>query len=298
MKPLTEAEVIFEVEDSKGNKVFKVRRNTDQFGISHADFVLANELNMGTYRVRAIAAGMREEKTVTVERYVLPKFKINFKTDRNFYQPADTVKGEIQVDYFFGKPVASGRVEIKCAKFDVEYVDFQSIEGKTDEKGHYAFEVGLPKHFVGQPLEAGKASAKFEIKVVDTADHKETVTKNVPVTASPIIVAAVPESGELIPDLENKVYIVTAYADSTPAKCKVTWKNPPEGKAVTIETDEAGFGEVTLTPQANSTIKMSLVARDTQGHTGRASVELKPKQTAEKQPSLHSEAGKQPSKKT
>ena len=44
------------------------------------------------------------------------------------------------MDYFFGKPVAGGKVQIKCSKFDVAYVDFQSIEGKTDEKGHYTFE--------------------------------------------------------------------------------------------------------------------------------------------------------------
>ncbi|MHC4645741.1 MAG: MG2 domain-containing protein [Planctomycetota bacterium] len=278
MTPLANSEVTFEVEDSKGNKVFKKREETDKFGISHTDFVLANELNMGTYRIRAIAAGMKEEKTVTVERYVLPKFKINFKTDRNFYEPGDTVKGEIQVDYFFGKPVAGGKVEIECAKFDVQYVDFQSIEGKTDKQGHYTFDVRLPKDFVGQPLEAGKASVKFEIKVVDTADHKETITKNVTVTASPIIVVAVPESGELIPDLENKIYIVTTYADSTPARCKVVWTNPQARSApVLIETDEAGFGEVTVTGPKDAGITMSLTAKDAQGQTGKANVQLKPK---------------------
>ena len=279
MKPLDNAEVIFEVEDSKGNKVFKIRKNTDRFGISHTDFVLADELNMGAYRVRAIVAGAKEEKTVTVERYVLPKFKIDFKSDRSFYQPGETVKGEIQTDYFFGKPVAGGKVAIKCAKFDVAYVDFQSIEGKTDEKGHYTFEVRLPEHFVGQPLEAGKASAKFEISVIDTADHKETVTKNLTVTAAPIIVAAVPESGELVPGLENKVYIVTMYADATPAPCTVLWGNPPhQAKPITIETDEAGFGEVAFSPADDSAIKMSLTAKDAKGHTGRADVELKTKE--------------------
>jgi len=279
MKPLSEAEVIFEVEDSKGNKVFKFRKNTDRFGISHTDFVLADELNMGTYRIRAIVAGAKEEKTVTVERYVLPKFKIVFTSDRNFYQPGETIKGEIQVDYFFGKPVAGGKVEIKCSKFDVAYVDFQSIEGKTDEKGHYTFEARLPEHFVGQPLEAGKASAKFEISIIDTADHKETITKNITVTASPIIVAAVPESGELVPGLENKVYIVTTYADATPASCKVIWDNPPhQAKSISIETDEAGFGEVTFTPGDDNAIKMELTAKDAKGHTGQARVELKPKE--------------------
>ncbi|MBN1817594.1 MAG: hypothetical protein JW828_09540 [Sedimentisphaerales bacterium] len=274
MKSLADADVTFEVEDAKGNKVFKTHQKTDAYGISHTDFILANELNMGTYRIRAIAAGMKEEKTVTVQRYVLPKFKIETKTDRQFYQPGDTVRGQIQADYFFGKPVASGKVQIKCSAFDVAYTDFQEIEGKTDDTGHYTFEVKLPTHFVGQPLEAGKASAKFEIAVIDTADHKETITKNVTVTASPILIAAVPESGALIPDLENRIYIIATYADATAAACKVVWENAPQG-TMAKETDEAGFAEILVTPQAGQTISMTLTARDNKGQTGKASIELK-----------------------
>ena len=272
MKPLSDGKVVFEGEDSKGNKIFKSYKETDRFGISHTDFVLADELNMGVYKIRAIAAGMKEEKTVTVERYVLPKFKINVKTDRNFYQPGETVKGEIQVDYFFGKPVANGKVEIKCSKFDVAYMDFQVIEGTTNEQGHYDFEAKLPDHFVGQPLEAGQASAKLEIKVIDTADHKETITKNIPVTASPIIVAAVPESGELVPNLDNKVYIVTAYADSTPAGCQVTYT--VNGKTETVKTDDAGFAEIIITPKDANAVPLTLNAKDTKGQTGQAAIEL------------------------
>ena len=277
MKPLSDSEVIFEVDDSKGNKVYKSSKQTDKFGISHTDFVLADELNMGTYKIRAITAGMKEEKTVTVERYVLPKFKVNVETDRNFYQPGETVKGDIQVDYFFGKPVTSGKVEIKCSKFDVAYEDFQIIEGKTDKQGHYSFEVRLPAYFVGQPLEAGKASAKFEIKVTDTADHKESITKNIPVTASPIIIAAVPESGELVPNLENKVYIVTTYADSTPASCQVTYR--VSGVTETFETDEAGFGEIIISPKETNDVSLALNAKDTKGQAGKATVVLKTKAT-------------------
>ncbi len=277
MKPLAEAQVTFEVEDAKGNKVFKTHAETDAFGIAHTDFVLADELNMGPYRVRVIAAGSPEEKTVTVDRYVLPKFKIVMKTDRQFYEPGHTVRGKLQTDYFFGKPVAGGKVQVKCSKFDVAYTDFQVIEGRTDEAGHYEFEVKLPSHFVGQPLEAGKASAKFEITVVDTADHKETLTRNVTVTASPIIVAAVPESGALVPGLENRIYIVTTYADATPAPCTVVWEDAPGGR-MTTATDEAGFGTMVVTPQAGQAIPMTLSARDPQGQTGRATLNLEPQE--------------------
>ena len=248
MAPLARAGVLFEVEDAKGNKVFKRPVQTDDFGVSHADFVLADELNRGSYRVRAIVAGAKEEKTVTVDRYVLPKFKTEFKTDRPFYQPGETVKAELQVNYFFGKPVAGGKVQVKCSKFDVGYVDFHLLEGQTDATGHYSFDVKLPAHFVGQPLEAGKAAAKLEIAVSDTAGHKEMIARNVAVTAAPILVMAVPESGQLVPRLENRIYVVCTYADSTPARCQVVWTNAPDRKPQTIQTDEAGFGMFTYEP--------------------------------------------------
>ena len=136
----------------------------------------------------------------------------------------------------------------------------------------------MPEQFVGQPLEAGKASAKFEISVIDTADHKETITKNLSVSASPIVIAAVPESGELVPGLENKIYIVTTYADARPASCKVTWNNPPDGGRRTVATDEAGFAEIALTPGEGNAPEISLTAEDAKGHRGQAKVQLKIKE--------------------
>ena len=66
-RPLT-----FELEDSRGNKVFKKATQTDRFGVASADFTLADEVNLGAYHLRANGA----EITVNVDRYVLPKFKV------------------------------------------------------------------------------------------------------------------------------------------------------------------------------------------------------------------------------
>src|SRR5262245_30588452 len=90
--------ITLEVEDAKGNKVFKKRGSTDKFGIASADFELADEVNFGPYHVRAIvgdeAAKAVQEKTVTVDRYVLPKFKIDIelgkdgaKEQSSYYKP-------------------------------------------------------------------------------------------------------------------------------------------------------------------------------------------------------------------
>ncbi len=72
----------FEVEDSRGNKVFKKLTSTDEFGIASTEFTLADEVNLGTYHLRALlgdeqAAGANSaELALNVQRYVLPKFKV------------------------------------------------------------------------------------------------------------------------------------------------------------------------------------------------------------------------------
>ena len=49
--------LMFEVEDSRGNKVFKKATETDKFGIASAEFGLADEVNLGTYHLRALMSG-------------------------------------------------------------------------------------------------------------------------------------------------------------------------------------------------------------------------------------------------
>ena len=42
------------LEDARGNKVFRKATETDQFGIASAEFSLAEEVNLGTYHLRAL----------------------------------------------------------------------------------------------------------------------------------------------------------------------------------------------------------------------------------------------------
>jgi hypothetical protein len=252
LQPVAKADLTLEVEDAKGNKVFKRQLKTSEHGIAAADFQLADEVNTGDFRVRALLGAHQADKTVTVKPYVLPKFKTALKADKTFYLPKEVLRGELQVDYFFGKPVAGAKVKVTASTFDVAFKDFLTFKGKTDAQGHVKFDVKLPDYFVGLPPQKGNALVRLEAEVTDTADHTEKVGRTFPVSDQAIRVSLIPEAGRLVPGLENKVFAAALYPDGSPAKCEVkVWAGrEAKGKALaTLKTNDAGLAELTLTPR-------------------------------------------------
>lgn len=254
LKPVEGGKLLFEVEDAKGNKVYKKAFDTSAYGVASADFQLADEVNMGDYRIRAVLGEQRAEKTVTVKRYVLPKFKLNVSSDKAFYLPKEKIQGSLQVDYFFGKPVAGGTVKVTAETFDVAFRKFQTWEGKTDANGHVKFDIQLPDYFVGTPLQKGNALVKLEVKVTDTADHGETVTKTYAVSDQPIRVSLIPEGGRLVPGMANRIFAAATYPDGAPAPgCDVKLWAGKEAKGdpvASVKTNAAGLAEFKLNPKA------------------------------------------------
>jgi hypothetical protein len=252
LKPVENSELVFEVEDAKGNKVFKRDLKTSEYGVASIDFQLADEVNQGDYHIRAILGDQQSDKTVTVKPYVLPKFKSDVTADKKFYLPKETIHADLQTDYFFGKPVAGGTVKVIASTFDVAFKEFQTWEGKTDANGHVKFEIKLPDYFVGQPLAQGNAMVKLEIKVTDTADHSETLNRMYPVSDQAVRVSLIPEGGRLVPGMENRIFAAAIYPDGSPAKCDINVWTGAEAKGkpyAALKTNESGLAEFRLQPK-------------------------------------------------
>lgn len=275
--------VVLEVEDAKGNKVFKQRGRTDAFGIASAEFELADEVNFGPYHVRAILgegdAATTQEKTVTVDRYVLPKFKVEIalandaaREQTSYYAPGDTVEGTVTARYLFGKPLSNAQVTLTLTTFDVATSELARITGKTNAEGELKFSTKLPDFLAGRSTEQGSAPVSIAADVKDTADHTETKTRDVLVSNTPILIMAVPESGQLLPNLENRVYVLTSYPDGTPAKTTISGNIVP----ASLETDASGVATVTV-HAAKDPVTLNLSATDPRGRTAKAAVQLQPK---------------------
>jgi len=272
--------IVLEVEDGKGNKVFKKRDRTDRFGVASADFELADEVNFGPYHIRAILgeaeAASTQEKTVVVDRYVLPKFKVEVelsgdaaKQQASYYAPGETVKGTITARYLFGKPLTNAEVNVILTTFDVQSVELGKIKGKTDAEGRFPFSYKLPDFFAGRSTQQGSAPVSIGVEVKDTAEHTETKSRNVLVAKTPILIMAVPESGRLLPGLENRVYILTSTPDGSPVQTTVTGNITP----ARIQTDASGVAIVSVRA-GNEPAVLKLTAVDARGRSAQSDVKL------------------------
>jgi hypothetical protein len=273
----------FEVEDPRGNKVFKKATQTDKFGIASAEFGLADEVNLGTYHLRALL-GESESPTNTaeialnIERYVLPKFKVAIdfagsdnKTKRG-YRPGDHVTGTIRANYFFGKPVDDSEVTVKASSMDVSLFVVGSTQGRTDHDGTYHFDLTLPTYFAGRPLSQGAARVLIEATVKDSADHSETRGEPITVSESPLIITAVPEGGTLVPNLENQVFILASYPDGTPARASLNINgNGQVDQSAT--TDEGGIAVIRISP-ASGALTLEIEGQDQEGNHASSTVQL------------------------
>ena len=275
----------FEVQDSRGNKVFKKATQTDQFGVASAEFGLADEVNVGAYHLRAVmeAAGEQPantaEITLNVEKYVLPKFKVTVdlagkgaKT-RHGYRPGDHVIGTVHASYFFGKPVDHAQITVKASAMDVAVYDAGFVQGKTDGEGAYHFNLTLPDYFAGKPANQGAARVLIEATVKDTSGHAETRGEPITVSNSPLLITVVPEGGNLIPNLENQVYILTAYPDGKPAPSQMTVHVKGSKAKQYLTTDNGGVALIRIHAGAGATA-LDIDAKDKKGNRTSAQVPL------------------------
>lgn len=263
----------FEIEDSRGNKVFRKATQTSQYGIASAEFTLADEVNLGTYHLRALMENNRAELALNVERYVLPKFKVAVEFTGKAvhgYRPGDHVTGTVRANYFFGKPV-EGEVTVKASAMDVGVVESKTAQGKTDADGAYKFDLTLPGYFAGRPLDHGAIRALVEATVKDTAGHSETRGEPITVSNSPLIVTAVPEGGTLIPGLENQVFVLTSYADGKPAETTV------QARGESVKTDAGGVAVIRFAPGPGAQ-DLKIEASDAEGNRAATSLELQARQ--------------------
>jgi 5-hydroxyisourate hydrolase-like protein (transthyretin family) len=260
LAPVASQPITLTVQDPKGNKVFKKVQKTSAFGIASADFILADQVNTGDYAIEAAFGDTVSRRNVEVKHYTLPRYRIELTPGRGFYQPGDNVGVDLKAVYTFGKPVRDADVHITAEEFLETFRPFADARGRTDAEGRFHVELPLPTTLAGQAIKKGDALVKLRAKVTDSAGHSQEKSIDVTVAEEPIRIEVFPESGLLVPGVENLLYIVTAYPDGTPAVTTVT-----VGREVqTVKTSSYGIAKVKMLPDT-AQVEVTVRAQDSKG---------------------------------
>ncbi|GAG15630.1 unnamed protein product, partial [marine sediment metagenome] len=113
--PLSE-NVIIEVQDAKGIKIFRKEVLTDDYGIATLNLPISTEPNLGVWKITAESSKGKTELDVRVEEYVLPKYEVKIDLSKQWYLVNEEITGVITSEYSFGKPVV-GDLEIKASRY-------------------------------------------------------------------------------------------------------------------------------------------------------------------------------------
>ncbi|MSP62505.1 MAG: hypothetical protein EXR72_19670 [Myxococcales bacterium] len=246
-RPLAGRKLTFEVEDPRGNKVFREAAVTSEFGVAAADFQLADEILLGAYRARVTdgEGGRAGELDLRVERYALPKFKIGVAPDRPFYAPGDRVQLTVDGQYFFGKPVAGGAAKVSVRSGDAVRVMEPVLRGRLDGDGQVRLAFDLAPNL---PEGRDEAPLQLAVEVTDAAGHVEHADRELTVTTVPLRIEVTAEAGVLLPGVENRLWVTATRPDGTPGIGAEIALGVDGGAEQIARTDAIGVAELRYLP--------------------------------------------------
>lgn len=230
--------------DGNENQVYSKTLSSSEYGIISGKFPLADEVNSGTYKLKVETGKTSAEKVFEVKPFVLPKFKVTIDTDKKEYIVGEKINGKVRASYFFGEPVKGGKVILRMN-------DKSQQEAALNEAGEGQFTYSVNS----------EGPQAITAAVTDSSNYRVEEAKTVFAGKDKIMVKLVPENKELVPGVQNEVFVFTTKLDGTPVKTYITLTGD---KTKEISTDENGIAKFTVEPDyVNSNTEINIVVGDT-----------------------------------
>ncbi len=275
LKPLP-GEFTVEIQDAKGNKIYREHSTSDDFGMANLNVPISSEPNLGVWKVTATAGEQTTETDVTVAEYTLPTFEVVVDVPKSWILANQPIIGTVTAEYSFGKPVR-GEMEIVASRYVGTRKETTALSGNTvaanyvdqwEEFVIFAKEIDgaatfeLPGvEFVGDvPAADDRANLALHVTVREKATgNAEYTSRRLSVVRTPVTLQIIPEGRAFKPGLPFKLLLVTETPDSEPVDGHVGVNVEYFGKYLGrinrefIETETAdGRALLPITPPADA----------------------------------------------
>lgn len=187
LMPLDQRDTELAVTDPNGKVVLRTRRPVDEFGAVHHSFPVSRGAALGVYTVQITSGDQQASGAFEVQEYRKPEFEVVVQPAERFIVQGGTLSATVRATYYFGQPVAHGRVQyvVHRAPYysplrwqeesDEEsgrwfgYADEQQLEGSTrlDDQGNATIEVPLDVD-----ENASDYTVRLEARVTDASSRE------------------------------------------------------------------------------------------------------------------------------
>ena len=210
----SEENVTIEIRDPDGNRIFRRVIGANEYGIASLDLELSDQLPLGNYEITASIGEASSMRTVSIQRYVLPKYSIRFQGLESWYVAGDTIQGTLNASYVFGEPIR-GQAVIHARTYYGEWETIRTFEGQLED-GLLNFTLPLASaYFVGLDINSGNAYLELNATITDTSGHTEQRSHMVTITESPISILSVGDTN--VHGQDSTYHFIARFPDGTPA---------------------------------------------------------------------------------
>ena len=246
-------QVVVEVFDARGIKIFRKEVQTDDFGMVDIDLPISTEPNEGVWKINAITEKGKTQLDVRVEKYVLPKYEVKVELPRDWFLVNEPLTGKVSSEYSFGKPV-KGELEIRASRYVGEWQEYATFSKVID--GETEFELPPVGYVAGVPEAGGRGNVILDITVRETVTgYEEHTSRLLSVAESPLTMQLIPEGMVFKPGLAFGFLVITETPGNEPVDKQVElWIRYLDSEYEEIKTDEKsvntskGKALVTTTP--------------------------------------------------
>ena len=219
LKPLEE-QVIIEILDAKGIKIFRNEITTDEYGMASLELPLSNEPNLGAWKITAETENSKTQLDVRVEEYVLPKYEVKIELPKQWFLVDEAITGNVFAEYSFGKPVR-GELEIIASRYVGEWEEYAVFSKEID--GDADFVIPAVGYVAGTPASGGMGNVILDITVREYATgYEEKTSVLLTVAQTPLNIQIIPESSVFKPGLPLSLLLVSETPANEPLDAKLS----------------------------------------------------------------------------
>lgn len=248
MDPLPQnSDLLVEVLDPNGDKIFKKVMTPDEYGICAYDLCLSDQLNQGTYTISASSGERTVTKAVMVKEYVLPKFRVDVLGLEDWYRVDNSMTGTVSAEYFFGE-IVRGTVQIEASVYLGIWEPYFQTSG-TLVDGEFIFSIYPVGYAVGLESAGDNGYVQVNITVIDTAGHEEKRYEVIPIAPSGVVLSVLSDS--CLEGEESTFYVIARTPGGVPLEDAIvtTWLYDGNSRRTVgpVYTDDRGIAKVVFT---------------------------------------------------